>query len=253
MLVAVLKKSHVIVAITVAACTALCACNSVKTVTGSRSQESSKQENSTQENSTQETNTQINSSAGNQTADLKKSAQDANTIEFKSPDKESFKITHGKNGGSVLSKAGATLLVFADKQSSNGPKGVKIDNASGKLVGFTRIIDEDSIHIEDANKKELFKFKIHDKNFKLKDAAEHELYKLKAESYGLKIEEAGSQDAIYKVKVKEGKISLKDAEGNTVLFTRSDVPAAAIACFALEKLNKEQQYALAYTLMFLRL
>jgi len=54
------------------------------------------------------------------------------------------------------------------------------------------------------------------------------------------------KQSIYKVKVKDEKISLRDKSDKTVLYTKSQLIPLAIACFSFDVLSREQQAALAY-------
>lgn len=180
----------------------------------------------------------------------------SSSVQFKQDNgKDLYKFLHSREGGKVEDADGNVLVSFFDNRDK-GYKSVRVFDASSKESSVIRLPNSEQILIYDYRGGLLFKLNFKDdRHYKLKDAEGKTLYKVKEESYGLKIEEGEGEDgkALCKVKVKEGKVSLKDADGKTILYAKSDVPAQGLACFAMEKLSKEQQYGLAYALMFLRL
>ena len=84
-----------------------------------------------------------------------------------------------------------------------------------------------------------------DGDYKLEDGSDQQLYRIKARDYGFEIETPDKQ-SLYKVKVKGGKTSLRNASDETVLSTKSPIAPAAMASFGLDQLSQEQQAALAF-------
>lgn len=228
----------------------LTACQTTKVMTtSSDSQQPSKTETST--------DTSASTTESEADLDLKKPAAPLGDaiLEFKSEDgKPAFMLIRKDEKGSVTDSSGKLLLQIKEKQSGK-EKFIKVEDASGKVVSYVRMPGLNSIKVEDGNHNLVYKLRFEkDLHYKLKDADDNVLYKIKEQPYGLKLEEGPDNTPIFKVKVKEGKVSLKAVEGDkTVLYAKSDIPPSVLACFAMNKLSKEQQYALAYALMFLRL
>jgi hypothetical protein len=174
------------------------------------------------------------------------------TVEFKSGEgQKAFHLTHGEKGGNVVAPDGNYLLTFTEK-SHKGKKMVAVQGTDGKFVAYVSMPATDHLKLEDQSHKELYKLKMDDEHSKLKDNSGNTIYKLKNEDYGIKIEDGDTKNVLYKVKSKEGKISLRSQDDKTVLYSDASIPPLVMACFGMDKLSKDQQYALAYTLLFLR-
>ena len=70
------------------------------------------------------------------------------------------------------------------------------------------------------------------------------LYEIKVRDYGLKVVNGGGK-LEGKVRIKRGKISLRDSEGKTVLGTRDPISPLAVACLALRDVDLNQRVGLA--------
>lgn len=71
-----------------------------------------------------------------------------------------------------------------------------------------------------------------DGDVRLEDGKGRVVYNIKKRDYGLKVERAdGTLEA--KIRVKDEKISVRDAEGATVFTTRQTIPPVSVACLAL--------------------
>lgn len=175
-------------------------------------------------------------------------------VTFKRKDHSvAFKMMHNKDGGAALDENGKVKFSFIEDRSHKGKETIRVQDAKGTLLGIVTVTGVDLIELDNAKKYKEFALKYdNERVFKLKDAENNLLYKLKEESYGIKVED-GEGAVCGKVRVKEEKVSLKNSANELVLSTRSEVPAPAVACFAMDKLNDQQKYSLAYSLMFLRL
>lgn len=206
--------------------------------------------------------TRSSSPQGEQASSISSSTQStpANTtntssnkaVEFKNGDgQKAFFLTHADKTGNVCGADGNYLFTFMEKVHE-GKILLREQNKEGKFVTYVSMPSADHLKIEDEAHKELYKLKMDDEHIKLKDAQGNTVYKLKHEDYGIKIEDGDTKNVLYKVKTKEGKISLKTEDGKIVLSSDASMAPEVIACFGMDKLTKDQQYALAYALMFLR-
>jgi hypothetical protein len=127
----------------------------------------------------------------------------------------------------------------------DGPK-VKIKNTTDQVIGYI-VIKNGIWQVKNADEtKNLYILRRQDNgNYQLEDGANREIYEIKAREYGLEIE-SPNQQSLYQVKVKNGKISLRNASAKMVLYTKSQLTPIAIACFGFDVLSQEQQAALAY-------
>ena len=123
---------------------------------------------------------------------------------------------------------------------------VKMKNAAGEVIGYI-VPGNGYWTIENPKQtREMYILRRQDDgDYKLEDGKSGAIYRIKAHNYGLEIETPEKQ-SLYKIEVKDKKITLRDAEDKTVLSTESGFSAIAVACFGFEKLNKAQQAALAY-------
>lgn len=176
-------------------------------------------------------------------------AQNSNTVTL--TDSVKFKLDSGADAFSLKPKDnGAKFVDGNDKELArltvDANQKVKIKDASDKVLGYV-VKKEGYWKIEDVNQtKELFILRHQsDGDYKLEDGANTQIYRIKARSDGFEIETPQKQ-SLYNAKVKEGKISLKNASGETVLSTKAKVLPIVVACFGFDKLSREQQAALAY-------
>lgn len=176
------------------------------------------------------------------------------SVTFKNGDHEmAFKMVHNKDGGAIIDGAGKVKFSFVEDHKEKTRRMIRVKDGKGTVVGVVSVIGVDLIELADAKNYKDYALKFDgERVFKLKDAENNVLYKIKDESYGVKVETADGTVA-GKVKVKQEKVSLKNASNEVILSTRSEVPASALACFAMDKLGEKEKYSLAYSLMFLRL
>ncbi len=83
-----------------------------------------------------------------------------------------------------------------------------------------------------------------DGDLRLVDQNGQVVYESKLRDYGFKTVDAEGR-VQSRVRVREGKTSLRNAAGETTLSTKDGIPAAAMACFTLRSLSLEHRVALA--------
>ena len=84
-----------------------------------------------------------------------------------------------------------------------------------------------------------------DGDYKLEDSAKKQIYQIKAQAQGFEIQ-TPDKKLVYLVRVKENKISLRNADNNTIFSTKSELSPIAFTCFGFDVLTREQQAGLAY-------
>ena len=185
------------------------------------------------------------------------STRQANTIEFCGPDgAPAFKFVHSRSGssGSAFDAKGRILLRFTDDRSVKTQKFVRIENNEDKLLGFIRVVGIYSINVEDEKKNLLYKLHFDNAGrYSLRDPQDRVIYRLLDASGNLKIQKGETGKTLFGTGIKGGKVELRSADGNIVLSSRPEVPALALTGFGMKELTKEQQFGLAYSLLFMRL
>ncbi|MDA0867263.1 MAG: hypothetical protein O2890_12775 [Cyanobacteria bacterium] len=123
---------------------------------------------------------------------------------------------------------------------------VKIKDPSDAVLGYV-ITQEGYWKVENAEQtQELFILRAQDDgDYKLEDGSDAQIYRIKQRDYGYEVE-TPDKTSLYKVKLKDGKLSLRDANEVTVMSTQSPLVPIAMACFGFDVLTPEQQAALAY-------
>jgi hypothetical protein len=165
------------------------------------------------------------------------------TIQFKLGDgSAAFSINPKADGAKLVDGKGKELARF---KSSDRQK-IKIKDAADHSLGF--IVTESGYwKIKNTDQTErLYSLRLQkDGSYKLEDGANQQLYHIKVRDYGLEIETL-EKHSLYKVKLKDGKTYLYNAQDKTVVYTEETVPLMTVACFGLDGLGREQQAALAY-------
>jgi hypothetical protein len=115
---------------------------------------------------------------------------------------------------------------------------LRIREAVGGPVGFVEREEGMGFRIVEAPSGEvLYTLRAEpDGDLRLGDGNGELVYEIKARDYGFKVIDAKGQ-LEGKIRTKEGKISVRDAAGETVLGTRDPVPAVAVACLALRSVR----------------
>ena len=122
---------------------------------------------------------------------------------------------------------------------------IKIKDAQDAVLGYVKP-DGDKIKVKDASQeKTLFVLRRYpDGRVKLETGDDALVLKLKPKDYGYKVE--GPDEAPrFKVKVKDGKTSVRDEAENTLLYTKDPIPPLAMAVLGMDELTREQRVALA--------
>jgi hypothetical protein len=166
-------------------------------------------------------------------------------------DKIKFKTEGGSDLFSLKQQADGAKLVDGKEQElarmkADKPGKIKFKNAADKTLGYV-VIKQGYWKLENPEQnKELYILrKQSNGNYKLEDAANKEIYQIKPRDNGLEILKYNNQ-LVYKIKVKEGKISLRNPSEKTIFSTKSGISPIAFACFGFDVLTREQQAALAY-------
>lgn len=164
-------------------------------------------------------------------------------IKFKQADgSERFSLKFKPDGAKLVDGQDRELV----RLTLDANQKIKIKDAEDSVLGY--VVSQDGYwKLENAEQtEELYILRQQpDGDLKLEDGRDRALYRIKLRDYGYEIETPEKQ-SLYKVKAKEGKISLRDASDQTVLSTRSAILPAAVACFGFDELTPEQQAALAY-------
>lgn len=166
-------------------------------------------------------------------------------------DKVKFKQADGSEKFSLKFKAdGAKLVDSVDNElarlTADENNKVKIKDADDQTLGY--VVSHDGYwKIEDAAQAQtLYVLRLQeDGDLKLEDGDDTSIYRIKVRDYGYEIE-TPEKVSLYKVKVKGGKLSLRDANEDTVLSTKSAMTSSAMAAFGFDVLTLPQQVGLAY-------
>ncbi len=125
---------------------------------------------------------------------------------------------------------------------------LRIEREPRELAGFIALPGEGGrgLQILDARSGKLIYQLLRepDGDLKLEDGNRKLLYKMKLRDYGFKTVDAGGA-VQSRVRVKPGKVSLRDATGRTTLSTEEEIAPAAAACFTLGDLPLVYQTGLA--------
>ncbi len=168
-------------------------------------------------------------------------------VEFDGPDGADLLSLDPRQTGVRLSDgAGATRARY---QLVEGR--LQIRESVGKPVGFVARAPDGGrgLRILDASERVIFVLRSEpDGDLRLEDAEEVTVYELKSRDYGLKVVGA-SGELEAKVRTRKGKISLRNADGKTVLGTRAAIPPVAVACLALRDLRLSYRLGLALAIL----
>jgi hypothetical protein len=155
---------------------------------------------------------------------------------------EAFELKSRSDGAKLVDKTDKELAKFNLDEKQK----IKIKDSQDQVLGYV-VTKNGYWKLENAEQnKELFILRYQsDGDYKLEDGSNQEIYRIKVRDYGLEIE-SPSKKSLYKVKIKDGKTSLRNASDRTVIYTKSQITPIAIACFGFDVLSKEQKAALAY-------
>lgn len=165
-------------------------------------------------------------------------------------EKIKFKTEGGADLFAVKQRPDGAKLVDAKEQElariKTDESGViKFKNAQDQVLGYV-INSEGSWIVKNSEKKDLYLLKRNkNNNYQLEDASQKLIYQITVNKTGLEIY-TPDKKIVYQIRIKEDKISLRNASGSTVFSTKSNMSPIAFACFGLDALTREQQAALAY-------
>ncbi|MEA5568259.1 MULTISPECIES: hypothetical protein [unclassified Anabaena] len=165
-------------------------------------------------------------------------------------DKIKFKTEGGSDLFSLKQLPDGAKLVNANEQEiarikTDEAGKIKIKNIQDKVLGYV-LTSHGYWTIENPEKQSVYILKRNsDSNYQLEDVNKKKIYQIKTNKTGLDIS-TPDQKLVYQVRIKEGKISLRNTSGNTVFSTKSNISPLAFTCFGLDALTREQQAALAY-------
>jgi len=166
-------------------------------------------------------------------------------IKFKREDgSELFSLEFRPDGAKLEGAAGEEMARFTVDEAQK----VKVKDASDATLAYI-VSDADKWKVENAAQtEELYILRRQsDGDYKFETGADQEIYRIKQRDYGFEIE-TPDKVSRYKVKLKEGKLSLRDASETTVLYTKDPLPAIALVPLGLDELTREQQLGLTYAL-----
>ena len=170
-------------------------------------------------------------------------------------DKIKFKAADGEVRMSLKPEADGAKLVDADERelaryTLSGNK-LKIKNAADETLGYI-VAYPDRLKVKDAQQKnDLWQLRRQsDGDWKLEDAKGTVVCRVKKRDYGFEIE-TPDDISLQKVKLKDGKLSLRKSE-ETYLYTKDKMSPTAAACLALEPVESQPVRMGLATLMLLK-
>ena len=159
----------------------------------------------------------------------------AERIHLKDADgKRSFEIKPEPDGAKLVGSDDKEIARYNAKDHT-----LKIKDATDKVLGHI-VRQEDHYKIENADRTKVL-FKIAGKtggDWSVEDGQQTRLYRIKKRDYGFEIE-SPTGDSLAKVKLKEGKLSLRDAKDATIYSTKDHASQLGFACLALDKIPSE--------------
>lgn len=155
---------------------------------------------------------------------------------------ERFTLKYKSDGAKLEAASGDELARLNADPSGK----VKIKGPDDQVLGYV-VPTTGAWKLENAEQSEELYIlrRQEDGDYKLETGSDQPVYRIKVRDYGYEIESPDKQ-SLYKVKQKGDKLSLRNAEDTTVLYTKDQTTPIAIACFGFDVLSQEQQAALAY-------
>ncbi|WP_008309706.1 hypothetical protein [Leptolyngbya sp. PCC 6406] len=167
-------------------------------------------------------------------------------LKFKHDDgSEAFALKFQDNGAKLVDSSDQEI---ARLTVNDGGK-VKIKDPSDTELGY--VVSYDGYwKVKNADQtQDLFVLKAREGDgYRMDDGQGNRLYRIKQRDYGYEIQTA-EEVSLYKIKLKDGKLSLRDVNDDTVISIRSAMSPAAMTAFGLDALSLEQQAALAYAII----
>ncbi|MFP2959613.1 hypothetical protein ACLEPN_17660 [Myxococcus sp. 1LA] len=158
-------------------------------------------------------------------------------------DRERFSLKPKDDGAKLVDGDERELARYKWKGASlkvSGPADVVLGYVVGSAGGALTVRDGEQRQV-------LFTLARQGPGWRLNDVKGALLYSVWPEDDGARIQDGAGAD-VARVKVREGKVSLRDAQGRTLLATKSLVAAEAAACLAFETLELPLRVALLFHL-----
>jgi hypothetical protein len=152
-----------------------------------------------------------------------------------------FKTGSGERLFEIKFKDDGAKLVDPDEQEVarfkiDGQK-VKIKLPDESVAAYIVVKDGEFQIRDESQKVELFELKSQsDGDWKLKDGDDKVLAVIKKRDYGYEIEDS-AENSPFKSKLEGDKRSLRDAEDETVLYSKDDITPLSVACLGLEQIE----------------
>ena len=195
-----------------------------------------------------------NAPVANNTTPTAEIVSNSQSLDFNLASKVKFKLENGNEAFSLKPKEDGIKVESANgkeiaRLTVDEQRKIKIKDAADRTLGY--VVSQDKYwKIENSEQtKELYILRQQaDGDYKLETGDDNQVYRIKSRDYGWEIETPQKQ-SLYKVKIKDDKIVLRDKDEMTVIKTESDFPLLAVACFGFDVLSQEQQSALAYAVI----
>ncbi len=155
-----------------------------------------------------------------------------------------FKVKPKDGGAKVVDGSNNELFRLSLKDATK----VKIKGPDDSVLAYVKGGAE-KLKVKDAEQESTdFSLKRQaDGDYKLLDAADRLILKLKRRDYGWVARDRSELD-VFKVKVKDGKTSLRTASDVTLYYTKDPVNALAFACLGFDDLDWAQRFGLYFQL-----
>jgi hypothetical protein len=148
-----------------------------------------------------------------------------------------FKRTGGATAFSVKPQDNGAKLVDASEKelaryTVSGAK-LKIKSADDDVIGYV-VCRPGKLKIEDDSDRVLLELeRTSSGDWRLESASEKMIYRIKPRSYGFEIETV-KDTSLYKIKLKGGRTSLRNARDETTIYTNEKVSTLAVAPFGFD-------------------
>jgi|GEM_PF-1860301 len=157
--------------------------------------------------------------------------------------RERFSLKPKPDGARLVDAEDRELARYKWKGASlkvSGPDDVALGYVVGSAGGALTVRDGEQRHVR-------YTLARQGPGWRLNDMKGALLYSVWPEDDGARLQDGAGAD-VARVKVREGKVSLRDAEGRTLLSTKSLLGAEAAACLAFEPMDLPLRMALLFYL-----
>lgn len=175
------------------------------------------------------------------------SAASWDKIKFKADGGETaFSLKRADDGAKLVDGSEAELARYSLKENK-----LKIKAPDDSVTGYVIALDG-YLKIENGDQTvELFKLQRQDDgDWKLERGDGTFLSRVKKRDYGFEIENE-ADESLGKIKLKDGKTSIRDAGDKTLLYTKDPVATMAVACLALDEIESQELRAGLMAMMIL--